>query len=94
MRNYNISVEGKEFSYVHSNFIAKYGTYLARLGINSQIYSMNNMVVILDFIDEKEINRNKEITNNLTLIGTKRLINKTINEIKSKGFKLEEIINN
>ena len=55
---------------------------------------MNNMVVILDFIDEKEINRNKEITNNLTLIGTKRLINKTINEIKSKGFKLEEIINN
>ena len=89
-KNYNISVEGKEFIYTYSNFIAKYGTSLKRIGGNNQTYDINNTAVILNLIDEKEIKLKQ--ANNLTLIGTEKLVNKTIKEIKNKKFLLEEII--
>lgn len=90
-RNYNIFVSEKSSEDCYIQFIKKYEKNLRRIGHGQQIYDLNDSAVIINLIDEKEIN--KKQTNNLTLIGKEKNIDKTIQEIKQKGFSLEKIAN-
>ncbi len=90
-KNYNIYFNGEELDYYKHKFIDQYGNNLKRLEEKSQIYDLNNTAVIISMLDKTEI-KNKQ-TNKITFIGTKKLIDKTTKEIKSKGFSLEEIAN-
>ena len=94
-RKYNISMQGKSFEESFNQFNKLYADNkpneliqsLNVHGTDVRIYNINNLAIILSRYP------NKNFFNNLDFIGTKRLINKTIDEIQNKGFKLEEISN-
>mgnify|MGYP001572065389 CR=1 FL=1 len=87
---YNLSKKELENWEIYGYFAAKYSNKIKEASTHPQIFDINNTAVIISLITQEKIN--KKQTNNLTLIGTERLINKTIKEIKMNGFKLEEII--
>ena len=89
-----ISFKGKSDEKCYELFNKKYSGNL-RISMNLiagrtvNIYDIYNVAVILDKnIEDKKLLKK---FGNINFLGTKDLIDKTINDIKSKGFKLEEI---
>lgn len=90
-KRYNISVNGEDSYDCYLGFIKQYLNNIKRVGQDPQIYEINDSAIIVNMINEKELNERWKC--NLTLIGIKENINQTIEEIKQKGFTLEEITN-
>lgn len=93
-KNYNISSSRKDLKdcyLCYLSFLEQYRTHIKRIKLNQYIYDLNDCTVIIRLINQEEIN--KKHKNNLTIIGKNDNLQKIIQEIKSKKFLLEEIIN-
>lgn len=95
-KDYDMSIKGKSLEETYNHFNKLYARTphseltqsMNVFGKDVSIYDTNNIAIILS--------KNSEFNNffpNLTLIGSKNHINKTIKEIKQKGFLLEERVN-
>ncbi len=87
-------MQGKSLEETYNQFNRLYTNYKPnRLiqcfnvnGTEVRLYDIDNLAILLSRYPEKNS------FNNLDLIGTEKLINKTIKKIKMNRFKLEEII--
>ncbi len=93
-RNYLLKSNGMSFYETYEKFNKEYSKNLI-ISIRTiknedlNIYEMNEVAVILNKTQNKE---SLKFFKNIDLIGKEKNINKTIQEIQNKGFKLEGII--
>lgn len=92
-KNYLIGIKGRSLSNCYREFFNLYKDSMAIFSHNNQFYDIKNTCIYLRNIDKNEIEYSLKSTNlgNLTFIGEDKKINQILNEIKSKGFFLEEI---
>lgn len=95
IKRYNVFLKGKDLHECYKKFtFDHYKNYLKKIGSN-YIFDFQDVAMILyhSLIDEEALKRDKENgVNNLDLIGKESNIKKVVKDIKLKGFKLEEII--
>lgn len=88
-KDYNVFLDNDKGNLrdCYKKFSKEYIKNLREIENSYMIFDINNVAAILKILNKEELK--SQIENNLTLIGIDRSINKTIQEIKSKGFSLE-----
>jgi len=92
-QTYLLGLEKKSYEEAYEIFHKKYSGNLksfimSNKNIPFNIYDINDVAITLEKSTDKDSLKH---FGNINFLGTKDLIDKTINDIKSKGFKLEEI---
>ncbi|MBI2004069.1 hypothetical protein HYS72_01250 [Candidatus Pacearchaeota archaeon] len=93
MNSYLINLGKKSFEEVYEIFNKEYSgklisTTTSIKNVDIRTYDINDLAVIVNATADEE---NLKHFGNITFLGTEKLINETIEKIKSKGFKLEEL---
>ncbi len=96
-KHYNISLNQNRLNDCYRKFIfIDYKIYIQKMG-DHYLFDFQDVAMILDptLTNEEQLKRkSKHGVNNFDLIGAENNIKKVVKDIKSKGFTLEEIVNN